>query len=444
MGAFQRLTAWLRPRAAAAGDSRRATTTTQEAATRLVVIQRLLDAAQATANAEPDASSADVLDQVIHQIRAAFGVQHACIHFASEFADPGAAMHGMQACPVAAGPEHLRPHLAELERAIMEQAVTLGRPVAVRQATRDLEETSSDPVLEDGIVIPIAYRGDQFAWINVFTPDQRVFDDIDQGLLRTIGGVLYGAIKKDAFVKAIQTIRATLETHFSPRVVDKLISDPEMLALQHERLDVTVLFSDIRGFTALSERLEPDVVAQIVSEHLEKMAEIVFAYDGIVDKYIGDSVMAVFGSPLPQADHPQRACAAALAMIEAQRAISARWQAQLEAPLAIGIGVNTGVAIAGDVGISRREFTHLGDTVNLASRLKDVAAPWQVLISAATYERVAALITAQAVPPLTVKGKREPVSAYELDAFTGDATALQTPITGNADTAARVPAQTLA
>jgi class 3 adenylate cyclase len=394
---------------------------------RLAVVQHMLEAAQATANAEPSASTAEVLGRVIQQIQTAFGVHHACIHFArDEAAGVAEAMRAMQACPVAAGPESLQPHLAGLERAMMERAATLGRAVQVRDAGGDLTQALAGITrLEDGIVIPIAYRGELFAWINVYAPDRREFDAVDEGLLRTIGGVLYGVIKKDAFVKAIQAIRSTLESHFSPRVVDKLISSPEMLAHHgSERLDVTVLFSDIRGFTALSERLDPETVATVVSEHLETMADVVFRYDGIVDKYIGDSVMAVFGSPMPQSDHPRRAVAAAVAMIEAQRALEARWQARLHAPLAIGVGVHTGIAVVGDVGVSRREFTHLGDTVNLASRLKDVARPWQVLISAATYERARDVLEATSVPPLTVKGKAQPVIAFEAVRYTGDTAAL--------------------
>ncbi|MBI3970489.1 MAG: GAF domain-containing protein [Chloroflexi bacterium] len=394
---------------------------------RLAFVQRLLDTAQATANAEPSATTADVLDRVITGITAAFGVKHACVHFVREEAvQAGTRMHGMQSCPVAAGPESLVPHLAGLEKSAMERALTLGQPVQISQLSReDIHDLAEVAGFEDGIIVPIAYQGDAFAWINVYAPNQRRFDEIELGLLRTVGGVLYGAIKKEAFVGAVQRIRSTLERHFSPRVVDKLISDPESFAEQKsERLDVTVLFSDIRGFTALSEKLEPDIVAQMVSEHLEAMAEVVFAYDGIVDKYIGDSVMAVFGSPFPQDDHPQRAVAAALAMIERQRELQQAWGERVMSPLAIGVGVNTGIAIVGDVGVSRREFTHLGDTVNLASRLKDVAAPWQILINETTYERAKDVLDAQPVAPLHVKGKQEPVTAYEVSRYRGDRSAL--------------------
>lgn len=393
---------------------------------RLALVRRLLEAAQATANAD-STTTADILDRMIQQIKAAFSANHACIHFVREEALSGSTtMHGMQACPVMAGSDDLIPHLASLEKAAMARALSLGRPVQVSQIRQELlTDLAEVAAFEDGIIVPVAYQGDVFAWVNVYVSGQRRFDEVDQGLLRTVGGILYGAIKKEAFVAAIQRIRATLETHFSPRVVDKLISDPESLAEQkNERLDVTVLFSDIRGFTAVSETLEPDEVAAMVGEHLETMARVVFKYDGIVDKYIGDSVMAVFGSPFPQADHPQRAVAAALAMVEAQRELQAQWGERVRAPLAIGVGVNTGIAIVGDVGVSRREFTHLGDTVNLASRLKDVAKPWQVLANQTTYERAKEVIEAQPVEAFHVKGKQEAITAYEVTGYKGSVEAL--------------------
>ena len=217
----------------------------------------------------------------------------------------------------------------------------------------------------DGLIVPVAYQGDAFAWINVYLRRPRRFDAIDRSLLRTVGGVLYGAIKKEAFIAALQRIRATLETHFSPQVVDKLVSDPESFAEQRsERLDVSVLFSDIRGFTTLSERLEADEVAAMMSVHLNAMAEVVFKYGGIVDKYIGDAVMAVFGSPFPQGDHPQRAVAAALEMLAVQRKLGEQWAERVDSPLAIGVGVEYRRARWPAVSAARgREFTHLGDTV---------------------------------------------------------------------------------
>ncbi|HEU5318561.1 MAG TPA: adenylate/guanylate cyclase domain-containing protein [Chloroflexota bacterium] len=401
-----------------------------QSATQPLAVLHLLEAAQAAANSDSSATTADILNKAVDQIKAAFGARNACVHFVREdVLDGDTTMSGMASCPVAGAHQDLQPHLAGLEKAAMERALALGRPLRVREVAQSLGDLPRQAGFEDGIIVPVAYQGEAFAWVNVYVPQTKAFDAIEEGLLRTVGGVLYGAIKKEAFVSAIQRIRATLETHFSPRVVDKLIGDPESVAAQrkHERLDVTVLFSDIRGFTALSERLEPDVVAEMVGEHLEAMAGVVFDYDGIVDKYIGDSVMAVFGSPFPQDDHPQRAVACALAMVDRQRALQDEWGQRVMSPLAIGVGVNTGVAIVGDVGVSRREFTHLGDTVNLASRLKDVAKPWQVLVGPETYARVRNVVAGTPLEPVHVKGKTDPIAVSEVTRYTGDAAALRVP-----------------
>ena len=197
-------------------------------ALRTLSIRALLDAAQAAANADTASSTADILDNAIGHIQTAFGARHACVHFVREEALTGAtAMHGMASCPVGHSPRDLQPHLASVERAAMEQALRLGHPVRMSDAIGGFAELGAAAGFEDGIVVPIAYQGDTFAWVNVYVPATYPFDDLDQGLLRTVGGVLYGAIKKEAFVNALQRIRATLETHFSPRVVDKLIGDPE-------------------------------------------------------------------------------------------------------------------------------------------------------------------------------------------------------------------------
>ena len=152
----------------------------------------------------------------------------------------------------------------------------------------------------------------------------------------------------------------------------------------------------------------------MVSEHLEAMAEVVFAHDGIVDKYIGDLVMAVFGSPFPQSDHPEQALKCGLAMLERQRQLQADWGERVMGPLAIGIGINTGVAIVGDVGVSRREFTHLGDSVNLASRLKTWPRRGRCLPARQPTAVPAGVVSGTALPPITVKGKAAPVIAYEI------------------------------
>ena len=400
---------------------------TAQAAARLATIQLLLTACEAAANAAPGTTTAEILDRIITQIKGAYDANHACVHFVhTDAIHKETVSCGMNSCPVAQGNPETFAHLAGIERAAMAQAISQGGSLRIADVRHellgDLADTAS---FEDGLIIPIAYQGEVFAWVNVFVPEKGTFDSIDHGLIRAIGGMLYGALKKDVYIGAIERIRSTLEKHFSPQVVNRLISNPESLASHRsERLDVTILFSDLRRFTAFSESVDEDRLAEMVSEHLELMAQVVFRYGGIVDKYIGDSVMAVFGSPFPQDNHAQRAVAAAMAMIEAHRALQERWGTSAEHPLAIGIGINTGTAIAGEVGVSRREFTHLGDAVNLASRLKDAAQPWQVLINQSTHERVSDMISAEAIEPLTVKGKSEPIAAFAVSAYIGDRSAL--------------------
>ena len=412
---------------------------------RLALVQRLLAAAQAATNTEATTTTADVLDNILTEIRAAFAAQQACIHFVREGAvHPDNIFHGVQTCPVMlSATEDTLAHFAALEKAAMQRAREVGGPVQVSEVRDELlTDLAAAADFVDGLIVPVAYQGDAFAWINVYLREPRRFDAIDRSLLQAVGGVLYGAIKKEAFIAALQRIRATLETHFSPQVVDKLVNDPESFAEQRsERLDVSVLFSDIRGFTPLSEQLAADDIAAMMSAHLNAMAEVVFKYGGIVDKYIGDAVMAVFGSPFPQGDHPQRAVAAALEMLAVQRKLGEQWGERVDSPLAIGVGVNTGEVMAGSIGGARREFTHLGDTVNLASRLKDVAQPWQVLIGETTFERAKEVIAAEAVVPFTVKGKQAPIKAYAATRYTGDLNAVTVKDTAGEDGATVAPVE---
>src|SRR4029450_1727148 len=161
--------------------------------------------------------------------------------------------------------------------------------------------------------------------------------------------------------------------------------------LAPSRRMVTVLFSDIRGFTALSEKLPPEDVAEMLRDYLSAMTEIVFDHGGTVDKYIGDCVMALYNVPFEDPDHALKAVRTALDLQERTLQVSDRWEARLGAPLRNGVGINTGEAVVGTMGSRQRlEYTAIGDTVNLASRLealtKDYGVP--ILISEYTHQLV--------------------------------------------------------
>jgi adenylate cyclase len=189
-------------------------------------------------------------------------------------------------------------------------------------------------------------------------------------------------------------------------VADRIGSVP----IEQEEMEATILFSDIRGFSALAERMPPREVADLLVRHLAAMAEVVLDHGGTIDKFAGDAVMAVFGAPDPLPDHAERALRCALAMQERQ----AQLNAGVEEPLDMGIGVNTGVVVAGTVGGGGRlEYTVVGDAVNIAQRLQSVAEAGEILASSTTVSAAPA-VGSEPAGSHEVKGRREPVEVYRL------------------------------
>jgi class 3 adenylate cyclase/CheY-like chemotaxis protein len=183
-----------------------------------------------------------------------------------------------------------------------------------------------------------------------------------------------------------------------------------------EEVEVTILFSDIRGFSTVAERLAAREVAGILARHLAAMAEVVSQHDGTIDKFAGDGVMAVFGAPDPLPDHAAVAIRCALAMQARQRQLNAEDQGLGRPPLGMGIGINTGVVVAGAVGgAGRLEYTVVGDAVNLAQRLQSNAEAGQILASAATVA-AAPDVPTEPLGSIQVKGRREPVEAHAVQA----------------------------
>jgi adenylate cyclase len=213
-------------------------------------------------------------------------------------------------------------------------------------------------------------------------------------------------------------IRKTFSQYLSPGVIELIEKDPQKyIRPGGEMKELSVLFSDIRGFTSISERLTPDELVQLLNEYFEKMTDNVFATDGTLDKYIGDAIMAFWGSPYPQADHAFRACSCALQMVRSLSKLNAKWEGTGQLPMAIGIGVNTGQVNVGNMGSARRlSWTVMGDNVNLASRLEGITKQYhvQLIISEATYRQVSHQFVCRELDKIRVKGKNLPVNIYEL------------------------------
>jgi class 3 adenylate cyclase len=227
-------------------------------------------------------------------------------------------------------------------------------------------------------------------------------------------GLGYAATVVDNFVRE-QRERRRLSQFFSPEVLRAVVRQRDEASLQTTRRLVTVLFADIRGFTSLSERLQPEEVAEMLREYLTEMTEVVFKYGGTVDKYIGDCVMALYNVPFEDPDHVMNALRTALEMQERTLAVSARWEARLGSPIRCGIGISTGEAVVGTLGSRQRlEYTAIGDTINLGSRLEALTKEQGVaiIISEFTQRALPGDVLTRELGEVTVRGRTRPVKVY--------------------------------
>jgi len=212
-------------------------------------------------------------------------------------------------------------------------------------------------------------------------------------------------------------IRQTFSKFVSKEVVDVLLQNPEGIKLGGDKMILTVLFSDIRGFTTISEALTPEALVDHLNEYLQAMTDIVFKYNGTLDKYVGDEIMAFWGAPIPQEDHALLACKASVEMMEVLGQLNEKWVSQGKPRLDIGIGLNSGEMVVGNMGShSRMDYTLMGDNVNLGARLEGTNKVYSthIIISEFTYEHVKDRIVARELDLIRVKGKELPVKIYEL------------------------------
>jgi adenylate cyclase len=211
--------------------------------------------------------------------------------------------------------------------------------------------------------------------------------------------------------------RERLGRFLSPQVASRILatSDSQGAALGlPEVKEVSILFADIVGFTSMSEKMSPSAVALLLNDYLSRMTDVIFKYEGTLDKYIGDAIMAVFGAPLDMTDHAARSVRTALEMRERLNEFNAE---RREGPsLRIRIGINSGKAVAGEIGsVNKKEYTVLGDTVNTASRLESsVAKPMMIVIGENTYEAVKKEFEVRPLGKATLKGKENEVTVYEV------------------------------
>jgi adenylate cyclase len=233
-------------------------------------------------------------------------------------------------------------------------------------------------------------------------------------------GMVYTGITVQRFLaeeRERQRVKMAFQSYVAPDVVNEILKYPDRLRLGGERRDISVLFSDIRGFTTLSETLEPEVLVNLLHDFLDPMSEIIVTNGGTIDKYIGDAIMALFGAPLDRPDHPILACRTALRMSAKLKDLSREWEGQNRPSLQIGIGINSGSMAVGNMGSNRLfNYTAMGDNVNLASRLEGLNKYYgtEILISSATAQNLDNRFVLREVDLVRVKGKKQPLVIYEL------------------------------
>jgi len=212
-------------------------------------------------------------------------------------------------------------------------------------------------------------------------------------------------------------IRQTFSKFVSKSVVDELLQDPSKVKLGGDKKLLTVLFSDIRGFTSISEKLTPEELVELLNIYLQAMTDVVIEYGGTLDKYIGDAVMAFWGAPIEMENHALNACKSAIEMMRALRHLNKKWAHENKPALEIGIGINSGDMVVGNMGsAARMDYTIMGDNVNLGSRLEGTTKFYHsdIIISEFTYQYVKDDVIARELDLIRVKGKALPVKIYEL------------------------------
>jgi adenylate cyclase len=215
-----------------------------------------------------------------------------------------------------------------------------------------------------------------------------------------------------------ERVRNEYARFFSPVVARHIAEDRTGQAVMGKRRRITVLFSDIRGFTSISEGLSPEEVVELLREYFNTMVPIVLKHGGTLDKYVGDAIMALFGAPLVQEDHAARAVRAALEMVAQLPVLSPKWEARCGHALRIGVGINSGDAVVGVMGADhRREYSAIGDTVNLASRLEGVTKEFKtpIIASHATVTATGGQFQTRELSELQVRGRKEPVRIFSVE-----------------------------
>ncbi len=319
-----------------------------------------------------------------------------------------------------------------VSRSIARAAIQARQALLVTDAPRDARFDQAESIrrmaIRAAMCAPLYHAGQVQGLVYVDTdrPQDR-FTARDLELLAALGGLTAVGIQQARLREDVareRTVRSRLARYHSPAVVEQIAAkaagaEGELVPEQYE---VSVLFGDLCGFTPLAATMRPAEVAEVLNGVFEQLTHAVFLYGGTLDKYMGDAVMAIFGAPLVQPNHAERAIRAGLRMVQLLEQFN-RSRPHAE-PLRLRVGINSGTAVCGDIGsMVQKGYTVIGDVVNVASRLESsVAKPGQVVIGPATYELVKEAFDCRALDEVRLRGKDEPIRPYLVAGLLGDAT----------------------
>jgi adenylate cyclase len=244
------------------------------------------------------------------------------------------------------------------------------------------------------------------------------FGDEDLEFLIAFGGLTAVAIENSQLSERIRReamVLSNFQRYFSPNLAAQIASQQAAVQLRGDKKPVVIFFSDIRGFTTMSETMSPDSIATLLTEYFTEMVDIVFEHGGTLDKFMGDAIMALWGAPIAHEDDADRAMQCALDQLTVLETMNEKWKTQGRPAVGIGIGINFGEVFAGNIGSNRRlEYTVIGDAVNVASRLCSSAGPNEILISEAFFRALKRPPRVEALEPIQVKGKSQRLPVYRV------------------------------
>lgn len=310
-----------------------------------------------------------------------------------------------------------------LSRSILSEVVQHKTAVLSSDATMDSRFQGARSVIMQGIrstmTVPLVHHDELLGIMHLDSMvATNAFGEKDLQIFAGIGNQAAVAIHNSMLAVKIEQeakTRAQFQRLLSPNLVDQVVAGKLQLEKGGALSEVTLLFSDIRGFTAMSEKRAPQEIVRMLNEYFELMVDVIFKHEGTLDKFVGDEIIALFGAPVAMPNAETKAIQCALDMLDVLYEFNRTRAAEGQEQIRIGIGINTGTVVTGAIGSSRAlQYTAIGDAVNTASRLCSVAKANEILISDATYGRAKDQIVAEALSPVRVKGKADALQVWSV------------------------------